>query len=370
MGYIFLDNASTTPVIQEVADLMDDINRNVYGNPSSTHRFGAIAKDRIEESRFAISNQLNIPPSDLIFTSGATESITSILLGTIDSLGIKHIISSKLEHPATLNTLERISKSGRAEISFVDFDSLGHINMNHLEDILKNSQNALVCLMHVNNELGNLLQMKKVSEMSVKYGALFFSDTVQSIGKFDNDFSQYPDFAVGSAHKFHGPKGVGFMVIRGKNRMSPLFIGGAQERNMRAGTENLAGIVGMAEALKIAMENLKETMSHIALLKASTIEMVSNQIPDAVFNGDIQGISTILNIGLPRETHNKMVVFNLDTKGIAVSGGSACSSGVMNVSHVIKSLGLDKSLIPIRVSFSKFNTLSEVELFVNMLKNY
>lgn len=370
MDYIYLDNAATTPILPEVADIMDDVNRTIFGNPSSIHRFGNIARDKIEESRLSISKALKVKPSELFFTSGATESITTILYGAIRGLGVQRIVTSRLEHPATLQTIEKIGRLGLAEVVYLEFDKQGHINLQHLSGTLSNGTKTLVCLMHANNELGNLLPMKKVSEICSEHGALFLSDTVQSIGKFDNDFSEYPDFAIGSAHKFHGPKGVGFMVVKSQYKIDALMVGGAQERNMRAGTENLASIVGMAKALDFALKNVEDSMGYISELKNLTIERVKNLIPDAVFNGDACGIATILNIGLPKATHNKMVVFNLDSKGFAVSGGSACSSGVLNISHVIKALGLAETIIPIRVSFSRFNNAEEVELFVNMLKNY
>lgn len=371
MNFVYFDNAATTAMDQQVVDVMVEVMRSTYGNASSVHQKGTKSRASIEVARSEISEILQIKPSELFFTSGATESINTVLYGMVKSLDVKHIITSKLEHLAVLETIARVQKEFKVKVSFVDFDQQGNIDLDHLYELLQGNEKTAVCLMHVNNELGNILPLESVAKICQENKVLFFSDTVQSIGKIPLNLDQIPlDFAVGSAHKFHGPKGVGFLYINSRNKISPYIHGGAQEINMRAGTENIAGIVGMAKAFELAHIDIDSNKFYISNLKNYLIEKVKEKIPTAIFNGDPQGIHTILNIGLPKSKHNKMVIFNLDVKGFAVSGGSACSSGVMNISHVIKAIGNAEDIIPVRVSLSKYNTINEIDRFVNVLKKY
>jgi len=371
MQQIYFDNAATTAMDLQVVDLMTQLMRTTYGNASSVHQSGNRSRDIIEDARLTMAELLHIKPAELFFTSGATESINTAIQGVVKSLGVNHIVTSQLEHSAVLEAIAKAEKLATIVISYVSFDDQGNIDLDDLKNLLKSDRKTAVCLMHVNNEIGNILPLDVVGEICKESDALFISDTVQSMGKIGIDPKKLNiDFVVGSAHKFHGPKGVGFLYINSKYKISPLIFGGAQERNMRAGTENIAGIAGMAKAFELAYLNLDETKKYLSLLKNHLIKMIKKKIPTAVFNGDPNGIQTILNIGLPKSSHNKMVIFNLDVKGFAVSGGSACSSGVMNISHVIKALGKDKELIPIRVSFSKYNTFEEVDSFVKVLKKY
>lgn len=371
MNQIYLDNAATTAMDPQVIEAMMNVMINTYGNPSSVHQMGAASRDIIEDARQSIARLLKAEPSEIFFTSGATEAINTILEGAVKSLGVNHIITSPLEHPAVIETIDKLKTQYGVQISMVNFDELGQIDLQHLKELTKIPQKNLVCLMHANNELGNLLSIKKASEICKQNGAFFFSDTVQSMGKFKLNFAvNNLDFAAGSAHKFHGPKGVGFMFIRGGLSILPHMNGGPQERNMRAGTENISGIAGLAKAFEIAYENLDDISEKILSLKQHLIQRIKTEIPEAIFHGDSEGLYSIINIGLPKATHNKMLIFNMDVEGFAVSGGSACSSGVMNISHVIKALGKSDDYIPVRVSFSKYNNLEEIDKFVDVLKKY
>ncbi len=368
---VYLDNAATTPMDSRVVQVMTLMMKKVWANPSSIHQDGVAARSHIEEARLKIANNLKAEPSEIFFTSGATESINLLIRSILDSSAISHIITSALEHPAVLESIKYLATEKNIPVSFVPFDALGHLDLQSFEDLLKQNPQSLVALMHANNELSNLLPIKKVAKLCRENGAYFFSDTVQSVGKLSIDFSQSLfDFAIGSAHKFHGPKGIGFLYIRKGMKINPLLLGGAQERNMRAGTENLPAIVGMAEALNIANQELDQALEHISILKEYLLDRVIHELPFIEFNGDLNGIHSIVNLALPLTHFKKMVIFNLDVAGISVSGGSACSSGVMNISHVIKALGRDKDYVPVRVSFSKYNSISDVDRLVDLLIKY
>jgi cysteine desulfurase len=371
MNRIYLDNAATTPLDTQVIEEMNDVMQHVYANPSSVHQSGAAARDRIENARLSIASSLSVEPSEIFFTSGATESINTLIEGSIHSLNLSHIISSDIEHPAVIQTIERSEQQHGVKLLKAKFDQQGQIDLHHLEELLQQHPKAMVCLNHVNNELGTILPLEKVGQLCKDYGALFLSDTVQSVGKYAHNWSHgLLDFAVGSAHKFHGPKGVGFMYINGNNKIYPRQIGGAQERNMRAGTENLVGIVGMAKAMEIAYADLEKNTKYIQALKDHLLSRIEIDLPDVIINGDPDGAYSIVNLGFPKQKHNKMLIFNLDVAGIAVSGGSACSSGVMNISHVIKALGRAESHIPVRISMSKYNTKEEIDYLIEVLKKY
>ncbi|MBN2745698.1 MAG: cysteine desulfurase [Bacteroidales bacterium] len=368
---IYLDNAATTPMDSRVVEVMTSMMNEVWANPSSIHQDGVAARSNIEEARLKIASLFKAEPSEIFFTSGATESINLLIKSVIDGLKISRIITSQLEHPAVLESVRNIALEKNVPVTFIPFDIDGHINLSFLEQTLGQNPNSLVALMHANNELGNLLPLKKVANLCHENGAYFFSDTVQSVGKFPMDFSQcFLDFAVGSAHKFHGAKGIGFLYIRKGIKINPLLFGGAQERNMRAGTENLPAIVGMAEALRIAYSEMPEITKHLTFLKEFLVNRIKDELPFVEFNGDINGIHSIINLALPLTHFKKMIIFSLDVAGISVSGGSACSSGVMNISHVIKALGRDKDYVPVRISFSKYNSLDDVNRLVDLLIKY
>ncbi len=366
---IYLDNAATTSLDPRVAEVMKDLVDKEFGNPSSIHSYGRSMKVKIEEVRNSIAAHLHVQPAEIFFTSGATEAINMIFSGAVNSLKIQRIITSPIEHPAVLAAAAYWNKKDGIALDFVEIDEQGNIRLEHLKKLLEGDKKTLVALMHANNELGNLLPLKKASEICRDHGAYFFSDTVQSMGKFTNDLSSgLLDFAVSSAHKYHGPKGVGFVYVNGNVQIEPFIRGGGQERNMRAGTENVYGIVGMGKAFDLAYKEMEDNRRKILSLKQYLMERLKAEMPDIVFNGNTEALHTVLNIGLPKNDHNDMILMNLDIAGIAVSGGSACSSGSLHVSHVIKALGLADKISAVRVSFSKHTTKDELDYFVEVLK--
>lgn len=368
---IYFDNAASTPMSEGVIAAVYESMRAVYGNPSSVHEQGRRARVLVEQARRSIAKLLRVSPGEIIFTSGGTEANNAILRGCCLDLGYRHFITSRLEHPAVLKCLEALQDSGDAEVHYVDLESNGHIKLEHLAELLAQYFGSLVSLMHANNETGNLLPVNAVSALCRKHKALFHSDTVQTIGKFDVDFSALGmDFAAASAHKFHGPKGVGFMFVRSGHFFEPFIKGGGQERNMRAGTENIHGIVGMAKALEEAHESMTEDMKHIKSLKTDCMHLLKQHIPGIGFHGDAEGSSlhTILNIFLPEGIDAEMLLPALDIEGICVSAGSACASGVSKGSHVLAAMGADGNRPSLRVSFSRYNTPDEVTKLVDVLK--
>lgn len=368
---IYLDNAASTPMSEAVITAMKNCMLDVYGNPSSVHEQGRRARVLIEQSRRSIAKLLKVSPAEIFFTSGGTEANNAILWGCYHDLHIKHFVTSQLEHPAVLQCLEAIQKNQGIHIHFVDITENGHINTGHLEALLAQYPGALVSLMHANNETGNLLPVNAVSDLCKKYSALFHSDTVQTIGKFHTEISNLGfDFAVASAHKFCGPKGVGFMYVRAGHFFNAFIRGGGQERNMRAGTENVYGVVGMAKALEEAYETMDEDMKHINGLKADCMQLLKQHIPGVKFHGDAEGSSlhTILNVSLPAGIDGEMLLPALDIEGICVSSGSACASGASKGSHVLAALGADGNRPSLRVSFSRYNTPGEVTKLVDVLK--
>jgi cysteine desulfurase len=369
---VYLDNAGSTPMETEVIRVMQECMAELHGNPSAIHEAGRRARVRIEESRRIMARLLSVAPSEVFFCSGATEGISAILWGCVRDLGCRHIITSGLEHPAVLNTLESMAKYDHVRIHFTDVGANGHVDPDHLAFLLQQFQPALVCLMHANNEIGNLLPVNAVGELCKANGALLFSDTAQTIGKFRMDLSDLPlDFAVASAHKFHGPKGSGMMYIRGGLNPGALIRGGGQERNMRAGTENLYGIVGMAKALELSMSSLEQQMDYIRGLRARCMDRLLSLLPDIRFNGDVQGHSlyTILNLSLPEHVDAETLLPRLDMAGIYVSGGSACASGSLKASHVLSAMGADPKRPSVRISFSKYNTPEQIDILAGVLQS-
>lgn len=369
---VYLDNAATTALDPEVFEAMKPYYLDLYGNPSSIHTHGRQAKAAIEKSRRQIADYLQAAPSEIFFTSGGTEADNAALKCAVATKNIKHAITSKVEHHAVLHTLETLEKNGAIELSFVHLDEKGHADLNHLEEWLKQHPNALVSLMHANNEIGNLLDMEKVGAMCEEYGAVFHSDTVQAVGHYEHDLSKIKVHSmVGAAHKFHGPKGVGFLYLNNEHNIAPFIEGGSQERNMRGGTENVAGIVGLAKACELAYEHMDQHRQHIEGLKKHMIERLLENVEDVAFNGDCANLEkslyTVLNVCLPPSEENEMLLFSLDINKVSASGGSACSSGSNVGSHVLAALDRDPNRAAIRFSFSKFNTIEDIDFAVERL---
>lgn len=370
-NYIYLDNAASTPIAPEVIEEMRLIMSNNYGNPSSTHRLGREARVIIENSRKTIANLLHAKPSEIFFTSGGTEANNIAIQGCINSYNIKHVITSELEHPAVLMVLNQLEKNKNITIHYLPVNSRGQLDYQHLEQLLKEHQEVLVSLMHANNEIGNLLSIKEVGEMCKNYNAFFHSDMVQTIGKYDINLNQVPvNFASCSAHKFHGPKGIGILYIRNGVIIEPLAFGGGQERGMRSGTENAAAIAGMAKALQIAMEQLDDNQKFIGELKTYLINQIRKLFPEAGFNGECEtkGLYNLVNIWLPLTEDSEMLIFNLDMHQIFVSGGSACASGAHKEPVITRLLHSGEKIINIRFSFSKFNTQKDIDIALYEIK--
>ena len=374
MSRIYFDNAATTSLAPEVLTAMMPFLTEKFGNPSSVYSYGRETKMAIENARKSVARILNANPGEIFFTSGGTESTNTALNAAIRDLGCKHIITSPLEHHATLHTVEYLAHSGQAKLSYVNILPNGHVDMAHLEELLAGSPDrTVVTLMHANNEIGNLLDIKAVGELCRKYDAIFHSDTVQTVGHYPFDLKDlYVHFLNGAGHKFHGPKGVGILYVNENIQIKPYLNGGSQERNMRAGTENLYGIVGFAKALEMATENYTTDSAHIQSLKSYMAAQLKASFPGVTFNGDAEGRSlyTVLNASFPKNEKSDMLLFSLDMAGICVSGGSACTSGASSLSHVIKAIhnGKSDSMVPIRFSFSKHNTKEEVDAVIEKLK--
>lgn len=373
MQRIYFDNAATTAMDQDVLSAMMPYMTEKFGNPSSIYSYGRETKMAIENARKSVAKILHANPGEIFFTSGGTESSNTSIHASVRDLGCKRIISSPIEHHATLHTVEYLHKTGQAALSFVKLTPNGHVDMQSLEELLAASTDkTLVTLMHANNEIGNLLDVKAVGELCRKYNAIFHCDMVQTIGHYPiNLHDIYIHFASSAGHKFHGPKGVGILYVNEDIKIQPLLNGGAQERNMRAGTENLYGIVGYAKALEMATERYEQDSQYIQELKQYMIAQLRRTFPNILLNGDAEGNSlyTVLNVGFPLTDKSDMMLFNLDMAGICVSGGSACSSGANSISHVIKELYPENAanIVPIRFSFCRHNTKEEVDTVVAKL---
>jgi len=373
MKTIYLDNAATSPILPEVIDVISGAMANVYGNPSCIHHVGRKAKSLVETSRKNIAKHFNTSAQEIIFTAGGSEADNLILRNAVTNLGVTTIISSKIEHHAVLHTIENLRKDLEIVVKYVDLDEAGSVNYLHLEQLLQESnEKKLVSLMYINNEIGNILNLKKVSELCMANNALFHSDAVQGVGHFKIDVKEIPiDFFVASAHKFHGPKGVGFAYIKRGFGIHPILHGGEQERGARAGTENVHSILGMEKALEIACLKMPEESAYIQKLKNYFINELKLHFKGIEFNGLSESESdssyTILNVRFPK--NYAMLLFNLDLKGIAVSGGSACQSGSNQGSHVLHAILSEKEAIKtsVRFSFSKFNTVEEIDYVIQTL---
>lgn len=375
MNQVYLDNAATTPIREEVIDLMTQVMKHHYGNASSSHSFGRASKALVEKARKTIASYLNASAGEILFTSGGTEADNLVLRSAVRDLKVTHIITSKIEHHAILHTAQQLQKEYNISISFVNLDKRGQIDYAHLEKLLDTEKKTLVSLMHVNNEIGNVLDIKRVANLCKSYRVLFHSDTVQSVGHFTLDLQEIPiDFLAASAHKFHGPKGVGFVFIRKNAGIKPLIFGGEQERGYRAGTECVHNIVGIEEALRLAYNNLETERLYVQGLKQHFINRLQQEIPNINFNGCSGDLAkstyTLVNVVLPVSAEKSaMLLFHLDLKGIACSKGSACQSGSTQSSHVLAEiLSADDLKKPsIRFSFSIYNTMEEVDYVIGVL---
>jgi len=368
---VYLDNAATTPLDKEVLETMIPFMEKHFGNPSSIHSFGRETRAAIETARKSVAKMLGCSPAEIFFTSGGTEADNQAIRCSIFDLGIRHAITSRIEHHAVLHTLEALEKAGSIKLSFVNLTPSGHIDLDHLEELLKSNERSFISLMHANNEIGNLLPLKKVSELASKYNAVFHSDTVQTMGHYEINLQEIKlHFLTCAAHKFHGPKGIGFLYINSDIKVNPMIYGGAQERNMRGGTENVYGIIGLAKALEIAHRDMKAHHDYIQGIKNYMIGQLKLHIPGVTFNGagNDNCLYTVLNVQFPATENAEMLLFNLDINGIAASGGSACSSGSNQGSHVLRGINSDMERPSIRFSFSKYNTKEEIDFVVEKLK--
>jgi len=374
MNTIYLDNAATTPIDSSVIQTITNVMAETYGNPSSTHQFGRKARTVVEEARKSIAKHFNVTAGEIVFTAGGSEADNLILRNAVENLNVKHIISSKIEHHAVLHTIESITKELNVTVSYVNLNGKGEVDYKHLEELLEsNTEKTLVSLMYINNEIGNILDVEIVCDLCKKYKALFHSDTVQAIGHYQMDLQKTPiDFMVASAHKFHGPKGVGFTIIKKGFGIKPLLVGGEQERGARAGTENVHNIAGMQNALDIAIDNLEKDTNYISELKQYFINKLISLDAGIQFNGcSIDAYKSsyiILNVRLPKDF--PMFLFNLDLKGIAASGGSACQSGSAKGSHVLKTILSESEAqkTSVRFSFSKFITKDDLDYTLHVIK--
>jgi len=371
---IYLDNAATTPMDERVLEAMLPFFTSHFGNPSSVHSHGRNARVALEKARKKVAGLLHVSPGEITFTSGGTEADNTAIWGAIAAYDIQHIITSPLEHHAVLHVVEQAAKSNNIRLSLLKVDAQGRIDLNELEKLLDQKVSTMVSLMHGNNEIGNILDLKAISDLCQQYSAYFHSDTVQTIGHYPLDLQQLSVHAIaGSAHKFHGPKGVGFLYTNKNKKIPPMIGGGSQERNMRGGTENIAAIIGMAQALEIAGQNQGHHRKEVEALKQYFKEKIKAAIPGVSFNG-LSGnleksLYTVLNVSFPPSDNNQgMLLFQLDLAGISASGGSACSSGARLGSHVLQQIGADPSRENVRFSFSRFNTREEIDYTINKLR--
>ncbi len=370
---VYLDNAATTAIDPEVVQAMIPILEKNFGNPSSIHSLGRESRVIIEQARKKVASFINAAPAEIFFTGGGTEADNMVLRSAVQDLGVNHIITSPIEHHAVIDTAEVVEKNQGIKLSLVKHDAKGYVDLNSLEQLLAENKDrkTLVSLMHANNEIGNRIPLKKVADLCKQYGAYFHSDTVQTMCHYSFDVRELDiDFLTCSAHKFHGPKGIGFLFVNQNIQIKPIITGGAQERNMRAGTENIYGIVGLTKAMEIAYRDLEAHQKHVQGLKTYMIKQLKENIPSISFNGDPEGDSlyTVLNVTFPNSEMDEMLLYNFDIEGVCVSGGSACSSGSNVGSHVLRGIGADMTKPAIRFSFSKFNTKEEIDYTIKVIK--
>lgn len=372
MERIYLDNAATTPLDPRVLEVMMPYLTNKFGNPSSIYSYGRESRLAVENARKGVARLLNAHPAEIFFTSGGTESSNTAINAAVRNLDCKRIITSRIEHHATLHTVEYLHRTDQVALSYVNLLPNGDVDLEHLQQLLSGSkEKCLVTLMHANNEIGNLLDLHVVGEMCKVHHAIFHSDTVQTVGHYPFNLRNTPvHFTTGAGHKFHGPKGTGILYVNENVKIEPLIHGGSQERNMRAGTENLYGIVGFAKALELASAGFDEDSSYIRSLKSYMIGQLQAQVKGIAFNGETgeKSLYTVLNVSLPKTERSELIIFNLDIHHICVSGGSACTSGANHGSHVIQAVNNDPNKVAVRFSFSRHNTKEEIDRVVGRLK--
>ena len=369
---VYFDNAATTPISKKVLDKMIPYMEDGFGNPSSIHKRGREIKSVIEKSRSKVADILSCEPGEIFFTSGGTEADNMFIINTVLEKKIDTIITSKVEHHAVLHCCDYLNKTQNINIKYVSINDNGEVDLDDLEKITSNNKNSLVSLMHGNNEIGNINDLKTISKICEKNNVVFHSDTVQTVGHYAIDLNKINiQGIVGSAHKFHGPKGIGFLYLNNKHKISPFIHGGAQERNMRGGTENVYGIVGLSEALTLAYENMATHKEKIIALKSHMIESLKQKVKGVKFNGlssDLDNsLYTVLNTSIPNVDDQQMFLFNLDINNIAASAGSACSSGSDSGSHVLKEVKTEEGFVNVRFSFSKYNSIEEVDYVINKI---
>lgn len=370
---VYLDNAATTPMAPEVLEAMMPYFTTHFGNPSSIHQFGRTVKSAVETARKSIARELNCSPMEICFTSGGTEADNMAINGAVTQLGVRHIISSEVEHHAVLHTVEHCNADLNVRLSMVELDAKGHVNIAHLRKLLADSQEkTLVSLMHANNEIGTMIDIDEIAGICEEFNALFHSDTVQTMGHFKLDMAKTRvHFITGAAHKFHGPKGVGFLYLNKDVHIEPLIRGGSQERNMRAGTENIYGIVGMAKALELACADIEGHQKYVQGLKDYMKKQLFEKIEGISINGcEDRSLYTVLNVKLPATNKASMLLFLMDIDGVACSGGSACSSGSNQGSHVLRALKVNQDSPSIRFSFSRYTTREEIDYAVDRLAHH
>ncbi len=372
MNRIYLDNAATTALDPQVLDAMLPYLKDQFGNPSSIYSYGRETRLAIENARKSVAKLLNAHPAEIFFTGGGTEADNHAIFSSVHDLGCKRIITSPIEHHAVLHTVEYLKNNDQVELDYVKLLPNGHIDIDDLERLLAASEEkCLVTLMHANNEIGNLLDIDAVGNLCKLYGAIFHSDTVQTVGHYPLDLRKTPvHFVTGAGHKFHGPKGVGILYVNENVKVKPYIHGGAQERNMRAGTENVYGIVGFAKALEMAMAGYEEDSAYVGTLKYYMMDELKKHIKGVAFNGDPLGRSlyAVLSVSFPKTEKSEMILFNLDINNICASGGSACTSGADQGSHVIRAINNNPNQVTVRFSFSKHNTKDEIDTVVAKLK--
>lgn len=373
MQRVYLDNAATSPILNEVVEAMVPVLREQFGNPSSIHAEGRSVRALIEQARKTVARLLNAGTAEIFFTSGGTESNNMAIKCAVRDLGVRRIISSPTEHHCGLHTFDSLQRDGLAEIIYLKVDAKGRIALEDLEKALQESAGTktLVSLMHANNEIGTMIEMEAVGALCKQYNALFHCDTVQTMAHFPIDVQKaHVNFLSGAAHKFHGPKGVGFIYINPDSPIKPLIDGGSQERNMRGGTENVYGIVGLAKAMELAFAEMDERNAHIAEVRAYLKSRLDETFEDIRYNGDPEGPSlyTVLSVSFPPSPRNELLLLSLDIAGISASGGSACSSGTEKGSHVLEAIGADPARKSVRFSFSHFNTKAEMDYVIEKLK--
>tara|TARA_B100000902_G_scaffold55625_1_gene62406 strand:- start:79 stop:1212 length:1134 start_codon:yes stop_codon:yes gene_type:complete len=369
---VYFDNAATTPISKKVLNKMIPYMEDGFGNPSSIHKRGREIKSVIEKSRSKVADILSCEPGEIFFTSGGTEADNMFIINTVLEKKIDTIITSKIEHHAVLHCCDYLNKTQNINIKYVSINERGEVDLEDLENIISNNKNSLVSLMHGNNEIGNINDLKNISKVCEKNNVIFHSDTVQTVGHYPINLNEINIHGiVGSAHKFHGPKGIGFLYLNNKHKISPFIHGGAQERNMRGGTENVYGIVGLSEALTLAFENMNPHKNQITALKSYMIESLQQKVKGVKFNGlssdPDKSLYTVLNVSIPNVDDQQMFLFNLDINNIAASAGSACSSGSDSGSHVLKEIKTEEGFVNVRFSFNKYNSVEEVDYVVNKI---